>query len=118
METYNVVCLSWMILHSFISLCLLTHLHIGFLLVHSKVFEFIHHCNGRHARFFYGPHVYTIESIFQYFIYINALFNQYRDILLLCGDINARIEWLHLRHNYQKDSYARSFGRYRFVNKG
>ena len=28
------------------------------------------------------------------------------------------IEWLHLRHNYQKDPYARTFGRYRFVNNG
>ena len=31
---------------------------------------------------------------------------------------HATIDWLHLRHNNQKDLYARTFGRYRFVNKG
>ena len=34
-----------------------------------------------------------------------------------CTGENHAIEWLHLRHNYQKDPYARTFGRYRFVNK-
>ena len=40
MKKYNVISLLWMIL------CLLTHLHTGFLLVHNGVFEFPHRHNG------------------------------------------------------------------------
>ena len=32
--------------------------------------------------------------------------------------VSHYIEWLHLRHNYQKYPYASTFWRYKFENKG
>ena len=59
----------------------------------------------------------VLDNYWKLIIYsINNKINVSYNIRISFGRRN--IEWLHLRHNYQKYPYARTFGRYRFVNKG